>query len=92
MNKQILRQAAERHPSAILHPFDVLMEQGGFDSLYTLCETLGSTTVYIPSIRRMLMDCLAKEATSEFDGYNYNILAKKYGFSDRHLRRLLTGT
>jgi len=92
MDKQILRQAAERHPSAILQPYDILMEQSGFDTLYTLWETLGSTTIYVPSIRRMLMDCLAKEAIREFNGYNYKDLAKKYGFSERHLRRLLTGT
>ena len=92
MDKTILRQAAEQHPSDIMQPYDILMQLSGFDAIYALCENLGGATVYVPSIRKMLMDCLTKEAVREFNGYNYDTLAKKYGFSSRHLRRLLTGT
>ena len=89
MNKHILRQAVMRHPSAILQPYDALMGLEGFDAIYTLCEIIGGATVYVPSVRKMFAECLVREAMSEFNGYNYDSLARKYGFSGRHLRRLL---
>ena len=91
MNKQILRQAALRHPSSILQPYDALMGLEGFDAIYALCENLGGATIYVPSARKIFAACLEKEAAREFDGYNYDALAKKYGFSGRHLRRMLSG-
>ena len=91
MDKDILRQAAQRHPSAILQPYDTLIGLEGFDAIYTLCENLGGTTVYIPSARKMFAECLLKEAMREFNGCNYNNLAKKYGFSLSHMRKLLDG-
>jgi len=89
MDKHILRQAALRHPSAIMQPYDALMGQEGFDAIYTICENLGGATVYVPSARKIFAECLIREAMREFNGYNYNSLAKKYGFSARHLRRIL---
>ena len=91
MNKHILRQAAQRHPAAILQPYDVLMGLEGFDAIYALCEQLGGGTVYVPSARKMFADCLDKEAMLEFNGYNCDALAKKYGFSVRHMKRLVKG-
>ena len=89
MDKHTLRQAAERHPTSILQPYDALMGLEGFDAIYALCENLGGATIYVPSIRKIFAQCLEKEAALEFNGYNYEALAKKYGFSDRHLRRVL---
>jgi len=91
MDKNILKLAAQRHPSLILQPYDALMGMEGFDAIYTLCENMGGATVYVPSARKMFAECLVKEALQEFDGYNYDVLAKKYGFSCRHLRRLVQG-
>jgi len=82
MDKHILRQAAQRHPSSILQPFDAIC---------AICENLGGATIYVPSARKIFFGCLEKEAAQEFNGYNYKALAKKYGFSDRHLRRMLGG-
>lgn len=91
MDKQILRQAARRHPASILQPYDALMDLQGFDAIYSICENLGGATIYVPSARKIFAQCLEKEAAQEFNGYNYEVLAKKYGFSDRHLRRMLSG-
>lgn len=91
MDKQVLRQAAERHPESILQPYDALMGLEGFDAIYAICENLSGATIYVPSARKIFAECLAKEAAQEFNGYNYDTLAKKYGFSCRHLRRMLSG-
>jgi len=61
----------------------------GFDAIYALCENLGGATIYVPSARKIFSQCLENEAAKEFNGYNYEVLARKYGFSDRHLRRML---
>ena len=90
MDKNTFRAVAHKHPALIQQPYDALMGLTGFDAIYTICETLGGATVYIPSARKMFAECLAKEAQSEFTGYNYEGLAKKYGFSARHLRRILS--
>ena len=91
MYKQILRQAAQRHPAAILQPYDALMGLEGFDAIYALCENLGGATIYIPSARKIFAGCLEQEAALEFNGYNFDALAKKYGFTGRHLRQVLRG-
>ena len=91
MNKQILRKAALRHPASIMRPFDALIGLEGFDAIYTLSESLSGATIYVPSARKIFAACLEKEAAREFDGYNYDALAKKYGYSSRHLRRMLDG-
>ena len=91
MDKHILRLAAKRHPASILQPYDTLMGLEGFDAIYAICENLGGATIYVPSARKIFAECLEKEIALEFNGYNYETLAKKYGFSRRHLRRMLGG-
>ena len=91
MDKHILRNAAQRHPAAILQPYDALMGLEGFDAIYALSENLSGATIYVPSARKIFATCLEMEAAREFNGYNYDALAKKYGFSSRHLRRVLSG-
>ena len=90
MDKRILKQAATKHPSAITQPYDILMELKGFDAIYALCETLGGATVYVPSTKGMFAECMAREAIAEFNGYNSELLAKKYGITKRHLQRILS--
>jgi len=89
MDKHILRQAAQRHPESILQPYDALMGLEGFDAIYAICENLGGATIYVPSVRKIFVECLEKEAAREFNGYNLDNLARKYGFSHRHLQRML---
>ncbi|MCL2572826.1 MAG: hypothetical protein FWE11_10560 [Defluviitaleaceae bacterium] len=91
MNKNVIRQAAQRHPESILQPYDALIGMDGFDTIYTLCEIMGGATVYVPSMKKIFAECLELEALREFNGYNIGDLSKKYGFSHRHLNRLLQG-
>jgi len=94
MEKSIIRQAAMRHPAAVLQPYDTLMGlQGleGFDAIYAIWENFGGTQVYVPSIKTIFAGCLENEAMREFNGKNYANLARKYGFSDKHMRRLVNG-
>ena len=91
MHSTFLRQAADKHPQDILPPYDTLVEQFGFDAVSAIVENLGGSTVYIPSMRTIFARCLEKEAVKEFRGGNYRQLIQKYGFSERHLRRVIHG-
>jgi Mor family transcriptional regulator len=89
MNPETLRKAAMLHPTAIPEPFNAIMEQYGFDAVYAIADILGGTSLYIPQKHRLFMRCLEKEAAKDYNsGANYHTLTRKYGISERHLRRI----
>ena len=94
MNKEALRAAARKHPGEILQPYDLLIEQDGFDAICTVSEVMGGRHIYVPSIRTIFAKCVEAEAREELEkaGKGLSIfarLARKYGFSERQMRRIL---
>ncbi|MCL2189904.1 MAG: hypothetical protein FWC16_12985 [Defluviitaleaceae bacterium] len=89
MSNLALRRAAARHPSLVLEPFDAIMEQYGFDAVCMIIDCFGGSTVYIPGRHTVFRGCLEKEAINNFNGSNYQALSRKYGISERHMRRML---
>ena len=83
-------KAAKLHPAHILMPFDALLGHEGVDAINALCDVMGGATVYIPTARRVFAACIEQQMILEFNGYNYNELARKYGYSSKHVRRLLS--
>ena len=68
--------------------YRMIAEAIGTDNFYKLAEVVGGTTVYIPkpeSVTRPVRDARIKE---EFNGYNHPELARKYGVTERWVRRL----
>ncbi|MCL2365243.1 MAG: hypothetical protein FWC71_11360 [Defluviitaleaceae bacterium] len=91
MNNNALRHAAFRHPQAIMQPFDVIMDDFGFDAVCSIVDYLGGMTVYIPSKRHIFMGCLQKEIANEHqNGTPPRDLIRKYGITDRTLRKILS--
>ena len=89
MDKSLLRKVAILHPSHVMQPYDTLLEMCGFDALYEFTQQLGGLSIYVPLTRKVFSKCLEIEARKEFTGDNYSALAKKYGYADRHMRRIL---
>ena len=89
-HKSIMRQAALKHPSFIMPPYDAMLNLDGFDAICTFAELTGGTSIYVPSPRTIFFHCLEEEAAREFNGADYRSLCRKYGFSERHLRRMLS--
>ncbi|MCL1862052.1 MAG: hypothetical protein FWF78_00610 [Defluviitaleaceae bacterium] len=89
MDKEMLKQVAMLHPDDVFPPFDIVMQRHGFEAVCTVAEQLGGFTVHIPVLRNMFAGCIAKQVNLEFKGGNYAYLSRKYGFSERHLRRML---
>ena len=89
MNKSTLKNAALNHPLQIMQPYDAMLGLDGIDAILAFAEHLGGMTVYVPNERTIFARCLELEARREFNGHNYAILAKKYGYTERHIRRIL---
>ena len=79
------------HPHLIKKPYDVIMDIAGFEGINAFSESLGGMTIYIPSMRKIILDCIVEEVRKNYDGKNYNRLADKYGISARQLRRMVSG-
>ena len=93
MQREFLKKVAKQYPREILEPYDVLMDEFGFDTLCSVVDYLGGATVYIPNKRTIFKGCLEQEALKEFaNGRSTQYLTQKYGFSDRHIRRIVKGS
>jgi Mor family transcriptional regulator len=90
MDKKDFQKLAIKHPKEILQPFDAIMEMHGFDVVCSLIEQLGGSTVYIPSMRKVFSRCIEEEALKELHCGNVVAVSKKYGYTDRHMRLLLS--
>ncbi len=90
MDKNLISHAANEHRADILEPFGLFMELYGFEAVCALCENFSGSTVYIPTLHTVFKRCLEREAAKEFDGANYGQLARKYGFSERHIRGIMS--
>lgn len=88
MDTNVLRRAARRHPTEIMQPYDSLLGLEGVDAILAFTELLGGMMVYIPNTRTVFTRCLELEVQREFNGHNSARLAKKYGFAERHIRRM----
>jgi len=89
MNINTLKTAAQRHRTKILRPYDQILDQDGFEAIRAISEHLGGHTVYVPSLRTIFGDCLREEAKREVKaGMSLAEAARKYGFSERHIRKI----
>lgn len=68
--------------------YRMIAEAIGTDNFYKLAEIVGGTTIYIPkpeSLTRPVRDARIKK---EFTGHNHQELARKYGVTERWVRRI----
>ena len=89
MNEHILKKVAVKYNEYILPPYDIIMEMDGFDAICTFSKHFSGTSVYVPSIRTIFRQCLEMEMLNNYNGCNTKELVQNYGFSERHVRKLL---
>ncbi len=58
----------------------------GIDAYNKLVQYAGGSSIYISDAKTMLRDM---EIKSKFTGFNYRHLAREYGLSVRHIRRIV---
>lgn len=88
-----IKHAADAHTDLIPPPYDALYEALGYDGFSALFEHLGGLHVYIPSMRNVLADAIRAQALKECKNrmQTHEQIAKKFGYTGRHLRRMLNG-
>ena len=89
MNEREMREVARKHQDLILPPYDAMMDMDGFDAICAFSRTFSGTSVYVPSMRTILGQCLEKEMLNMYNGANVRELVQRYGFSERHVRKLI---
>jgi len=88
--KELFRQAAKKHPNEVLHPYNKILGMEGFDAICEFAEQVNGFTIYVPSARTIFAKCLEIEAKNDFQkGLTIVEIARKYGYGDRHMRRIL---
>lgn len=63
----------------------------GSEKAGIIIKVLGDICVYFPTLKRNALDKIKLLINADFNGYNYYQLAKKYGYTERHIRRILSG-
>jgi len=88
LNNEFLKQAALHYPDAIMMPYDIMMKNYGFESVLAMCDSFSGRSIYVPSARTIFSRCIELEAKKEFRG-DVKELSQKFGFTERHMRRML---
>jgi len=90
MEKRIARLLAERYSGYIPHPFTTIAEaKDGLDAIIALAEIAGGQYLYIPQLRSLFSQCARQDIQERYDGLNSHEMARKYGYSERHVRSIL---
>jgi len=61
----------------------------GKDKAQSVINILGDMRIYFPTIKRNTLNKIKELIISEFNGYNHTALAKRFGYSERHIRNIL---
>ena len=89
IRKTVVQKAAEKYHDSIVPPFGTMIERGGFDAVYGLINEYGGDDFYVPTKKKVFGQCLEKDLLANFDGKNAKKLAEMYGFTLRHVRKLI---
>ena len=86
----VIKKAAIENPKEILPPYDRIYREAGYEGLKAFFDCFGGAAIYVPTLRTVLSKCIEAEARKDRKR-NYPVarIARKYGYSIRHLRRLL---
>lgn len=70
-------------------PYSSLADIIGLDNTILLAGKMGGSTLYLPKIDTLYRGVRDKKIRKEFTGGNYNSLAKKYGLTERRIRKIV---
>ncbi len=69
-------------------PYDVIAEELGLEAAFVIEKLFRGQQVYFPSFKKANATRIKEMILEDFDGYNYAKLARKYGFTERHIRSI----
>ena len=66
-----------------------IVELLGLEKFLELCELLGGSLVYVPTLKSMLQEGRNREICKRFNGGNFGQLAREYRLSERRVRKII---
>lgn len=64
----------------------------GEDAFVEISKLYGGDVVYVPTYKSIIRASRNREIVRKFDGFNASKLAREYGISLNHLKRILSGS
>ena len=89
MHEKNMRDTVLKHRECIPFPYNMMVDMNGFDVVCAFVREFGGTNVYVPNLRTIFKECVDREIIYQFNGKNIRELARTYGYSERHIRRLV---
>ena len=88
-----VREAVEQYPDLIPPPFDELYRILGHEKFTAFFGYFGGQCVYVPTLRKVFSDAIKRRAGELLRDRTHSVdeVAKKYGYTSRYLRRVLSG-
>lgn len=85
--KQAVENRIKTHGAESLgEPFHGLYRLIGYDGIEALCDELGGSQFYVPTLQRVFQQAIIQQVQQEFDGFNHRELSRRYGLSERTIR------
>jgi hypothetical protein len=81
----------KRGCSDISGEYPELTSMLGMEKAARFINAIGDIWIYFPKLRRSAFDKIKASIINDFKGYNYHRLAQKYGYTERHIRRIVAG-
>jgi hypothetical protein len=80
-----------RNSDNLVSEYPELVSAVGKEKALKVINTLGNMRVYFPTLKKSASDKIKKLIVAEFNGYNYRQLSRKYGYTERYIRQILSG-
>ena len=75
--------------SDLPEPYEQIARLISVEAAVTLAKAFGGEHVYMPKTDSIVQSVRDKKIIAEFDGYNYEALAKKYNLTSTWIRKIV---
>ncbi len=79
----------EVEPEDLSEPYRTIAKEIGFEGAKKLARLFAGDHVYFPTLEKACDPKRKELIRKEFDGFNFKELAKKYDYTDRHIRNIV---
>lgn len=79
-----------RNSENITKDYPELVGALGIEKSRMVIIALGSMRVYFPTLKKSASDKIKRLIISEFNGYNFKHLSRKFGYTERYIRQIVS--
>jgi Mor family transcriptional regulator len=74
----------------LAEPYDRLASFLSIEQIIEIEKHFGGTAIYFPSLKNSVKDKIEHLVREQYTGYNTKQLAQKYGYTERHIQRIVS--